>query len=434
MMMMSRIPSGSDYNPTNTPPFGYFPYPKLQGVTPKTEGQPIVTYRGCEPVVDNFQYRPEALYANGNNQTIQTYLQQGVNALYQQGSGNTSQLASLNAKTALQAGTNNQNSLYIQTQLETLKQEGRSNGNQAIVTDLDNAMQEGNNTDNYLEVNGKLGSLTMGGENTMNKLTHYGTSTDLILQHGTNLQNNIMHVGGDTTPSSINQFASSTTTSSNTAVFQNVEEALLEGTGNQHRLKSFGHINKIALKGEENNFTISSEEGIRQLGAVGNHQSGTITNLGNTTSPSEAYLNGEGSAWRYQGDGQQQVFVGGNNNTVTLVTGASSPTTRSHKSNKFVFAGNGNDITASTGDNDDIVKVKKAKGFKAEIDGGEGNNTLQLEKGKWHTRRAEEGVTVYTRIDENNPNGKPLQTVRAKNFKDAQFIDAKAIPLSARSS
>ena len=102
MMMMSRIPSGSDYNPTNTPPLGYFPYPKLQGVTPRTGGQQVVKYTGCEPVVDSFQYRPEALYANGNNQTIQAYLQQGVNALYQQGSGNTSQLTSLNTMTALQ--------------------------------------------------------------------------------------------------------------------------------------------------------------------------------------------------------------------------------------------------------------------------------------------------------------------------------------------
>jgi len=424
MMMMSRISSGSDYNPINTNPLGYFPYPKLQEVTAKTIGQPIVKYTGSQPVVDRFQYRPEALYANGNNQAVQTYLQQGANALYQQGSGNTSQLASLNAKTALQTGVNNQNSLEIHENLNTLKQEGKSGINQAnVFGNLGNGMQEGSNTDNYLEVSGTLGSLTMGGTNTINSLTHYGTNTDLLLQYGTNLQNNIMHFGGEN-PSSINQFVSSTTDSSNQSVFQNINQALLEGTGNQHRLSSWGHINKIALKGEDNNFNISSDEGISQLGATGNNQTANITNFGNTTLPSEAYLNGEQSVWRYQGDGQQRLFVGGKNNKVTLITNSTNSQAGINLDDKFVLAGDGNQIVANTGIGNDVVQVKIAKGFKAELDGGAGHNTLQLEAGNWRSRLLEDGSTLYTRLDDANPSGSPVQTVRAINFGKAQFIDA----------
>jgi hypothetical protein len=430
MMMMSRIPSGSDYSPLNLNPLGFFPYPKLQNVSSKTSGEAIVRYTGSQPVVDRFQYRPEALYANGTNQTIQTYLQQGANALYQQGNGNTSQLAALKATTALQAGNDNKNSLDIHENLSTLKQAGTGTVNQAtILQNLANGIQEGSQSDNNLEVNGTLGSLTMGGQNNINSLNHMGISTDLLLQYGSNLQNNIMHFGGEQ-PSSINQFVSSTTNSSNQATFQNMEEALLEGSGNQHRLTTWGHLNKIALKGEDNNFNLNSYEGIGQLGATGLNQTGTIANMGNTAKPSEAYLNGEASVWRYQGDGQQKLFVGGKNNKVTLVTSSLEAKAGINQNDKLVLAGSGNNIVADTGAGDDTIQIKTAAGgFKADLDGGAGNNTLLLEAGNWRSRKVEDGVTVYTRTEGGaNPTGSIVQTVRAKNFGQARFITAPPMP------
>jgi hypothetical protein len=237
-----------------------------------------------------------------------------------------------------------------------------------------------------------------------------------------------MHIGGENTPSTVHQFASSTTNSSNQAIFDDIDQALLEGSGNQHRLSAWGHINKIALKGENNNFTINSEKGISQLGATGSNQTATISNYGNTTTPSEAYLNGEKSVWRYQGDGQQRLFVGGKNNKVTLVTSSTIEKPGLNQDDKLVLAGNGNQITADTGTGDDTITIKLAKGgFKTEVDGGEGKNTLLLEKGNWRTRKLADGTTEYTRFDADSPNEKVLQTVKVKNFGQAQFIDPKPV-------
>lgn len=425
-MMTSPTASGSSYTLGNSNlPLGYFPYDKLQTVIPKTTGKAIIQYTGNAPIADRFQYRPEALYANGTNQTVQTYLEKGANALYQQGRGNTSQLASLNAITALQAGRNNQNRLDIQKTLNTLKQAGSGNVNQAIVIkNLTNAIQEGNHTDNTLEVEGTLGSLTMGGQATNNTLNHYGDSTDLLLQYGNNLQNNIVHVGGEQT-SNIKQFVSSTKDSNNQATFDTVEEALLEGTGNQHKLTTWGSLGKIALKGEDNQFTINANEGIEKLGATGINQTGSITNKGNKTTPSVAYLNGEASQWQYDGDGQQRLFVGGKNNNVTLVTSTVEPKSGLNQDDKLVLAGKGNYIVADTGAGDDTVQVKLADGeFKAELEGGEGNNTLLLEAGNWRSRKLADGTTIYTRTDASNPNGQPVQTVVAKHFGKVRLIEA----------
>jgi hypothetical protein len=286
---------------------------------------------------------------------------------------------------------------------------------------LENGIQEGSHADNNLEVNGTLGSLTMGGENTLNTLNHMGTSTDLLLQYGSNLQNTIMHFGGEK-PSNINQFVSGTTESSNQSVFQNMAEGLLEGSGNHHRLTTWGHLGKIALKGENNQFNLNSYEGIGQLGTTGLNQTATITNMGNTTKPSEAYLNGEASVWRYQGDGQQQLFVGGKNNKVTLVTSSATEKAGLNQNDDIVLAGTGNQIVADSGAGDDTVQVKLAKGFKADLDGGAGNNTLYFEAGNWQTKRLDDGVTVYTRKEGAGANGAVVQTIRARHFESAQFM------------
>lgn len=417
-------------NYTTGYPLGIFPYDKTQGVNAKTNGPAIINYQGSAPVTDRFEYRPEALYANGNKQTIQTYLEQGINALYQQGNGNHSAIASLNAQTAIQTGANNRNNLDIQENLGTLRQTGKKGTiNQAtILNKLENGQQEGNNTENFLEVGGSLGSLTMAGTNTTNTLNHYGNTADLILQAGRNNTNNILQLSGDANgqTGTVNQFVSGTTNSYNQSTFNNVKEALLEGSGNTHALTTWGTLDKIALKGDNNDFTISANGGIGKLGAVGENQQGKIFNFGNTHTPSEAYLNGDSSAWQYIGDGQQQIFVGGKNNHVTVVTSDTADKKGINQNDYLVLAGKGNNIIAETGAGNDTVKVKLADGMKAELEGGIGNNTLILEKGNWKTKRLADGTTVYTRSGSTASSTTPteLQVIKARNFGSVQYVTA----------
>jgi hypothetical protein len=422
-------------NYTTGYPLGVFPYDKTQAVQAKATGAGIINYQGSASVTDRFEYRPEALYANGNKQTIQAYLEQGINALYQQGNGNNSAIASLNAKTAIQTGGGNRNNLDIQENLGTLRQTGKTGTlNQAtVLNNLNNAQQEGKRTENFLEVGGTLGSLTMAGTDTSNTLNHYGNNADLILQAGRNNTNNILQFSNDANgqTGTVNQFVSGTTNSYNQSTFNNVKEGLLEGSGNTHALTTWGTLDKIALKGDNNDFTISANSGIGKLGAVGENQQGKIFNFGNTNTPSEAYLNGNNSAWQYIGDGQQQVFVGGKNNHVTVVTSDTTDKKGLNQNDYLVLAGKGNNIIAETGAGNDTVKIKLADGMKAELEGGIGKNTLILEKGNWKTKRLADGTTVYMRTGSTATDTTPteLQVIKARNFGAVQYV--AATPASA---
>jgi hypothetical protein len=422
-------------NYTTGYPLGVFPYDKTQAVQAKTTGAAIINYQGSAPVTDRFEYRPEALYANGNKQTIQAYLEQGINALYQQGNGNNSAIASLNAKTAIQTGAGNRNNLDIHENLATLRQTGKTGtiNQTTVLNNLDNAQQEGKRTENFLEVGGTLGSLTMAGTDTSNTLNHYGNNADLILQAGRNNTNNILQFSNDANgqTGTVNQFVSGTTNSYNQSTFNNVKEGLLEGSGNTHALTTWGTLDKIALKGDNNDFTISANSGIGKLGAVGENQQGKIFNFGNTNTPSEAYLNGNNSAWQYIGDGQQQVFVGGKNNHVTVVTSDTTDKKGLNQNDYLVLAGKGSNIIAETGAGNDTVKIKLADGMKAELEGGIGKNTLILEKGNWKTKRLADGTTVYMRTGSTATGTTPteLQVIKARNFGAVQYV--AATPASA---
>jgi hypothetical protein len=273
----------------------------------------------------------------------------------------------------------------------------------------------------------------MAGTDTSNTLNHYGNNADLILQAGRNNTNNILQFSNDANgqTGTVNQFVSGTTNSYNQSTFNNVKEGLLEGSGNTHALTTWGTLDKIALKGDNNDFTISANSGIGKLGAVGENQQGKIFNFGNTNTPSEAYLNGNNSAWQYIGDGQQQVFVGGKNNHVTVVTSDTTDKKGLNQNDYLVLAGKGNNIIAETGAGNDTVKIKLADGMKAELEGGIGKNTLILEKGNWKTKRLADGTTVYMRTGSTATDTTPteLQVIKARNFGAVQYV--AATPASA---
>jgi hypothetical protein len=207
--------------------------------------------------------------------------------------------------------------------------------------------------------------------------------------------------------------------------------------GNTHNFTAFGRVEQIALEGEKNNYVVNVNSGIGKLGVAGLGQQARINNTGNTTKPSEAYLNGENSSWQYQGDGQQRLFVGGKNNHVVLITSTLTDKPNLNQDDKLVLAGKGNTIIADTGVGNDTVQIKIADGQTVDVEGGAGKNTLLLEKNPnfvWKTKKLNDaqGTVLYTRHRANAPNSDALQTIRATQFQTFRTIDEQ--PNDATSS
>jgi hypothetical protein len=330
-------------------------------------------------------------------------------SIFQRGQGATQDVFTLSDTTELlnQGGTHNKNYFMSPGVVKDVLMEGTDNQNQITASGVENLYMTGESRKatqlNDVSIMGNTGKAYLGGEANQNQASFMGRV-------------DVIGVEGEATDSSI-------------SAMKDVGQLTLDGKKNatSFHTDTVARVASITTEGSSN--AVSAEAGIQRLASGGKNNTNEYFSYAGQKA-TEAIFHGEVNKTLYGASGEATIRVGGKGNETTISTSrvadkpeqANDEATVKAQNDTLELGGSNNTTTADLGVGDDAIFVHNEKSNlnnTAQIDAGDGRNTLTLEgdKKSWRVTEDKDNTLLIA-------NSATQQRIVAKEIdkKDIKFI------------